>query len=89
MKSMAQILCPFVISWVIIYLTGLQTEEGIVHVILLAVLSMHILVHKHKKVQSKVANMVKITYIVYQCICSCLRVHFFLTNVLQTLCVVC
>ena len=46
MKSMAQILCPFVISWVIIDLTGLQTEEGIVHVILLAVLSMHLPVRK-------------------------------------------
>ena len=46
MKSMAQIVCPFVISWVIIYLTGLQTEEGIVHVILLAVLSMHLPVRK-------------------------------------------
>ena len=89
MKSMAQILCPFAISWVIIDLTGLQTEEGIVHVILLAVLSMHLPVRKQKKVQSTVANMIKITYIVYQCICSCLRVHFFLTKVLQTLCVVC
>ena len=38
--------------------------------VLLAVLLMHI--RKHKKVQSTVANMVKITYIVYQCICSCL-----------------